>query len=85
MPDDTTHWTVSISRQTDDAVRSHLARHGEAGSLSRFVEEAVRWRVFEQTLAEARTGFADLSAEEVEALAEEAVAATRHAKATGAA
>lgn len=85
MPDDATLWTLSISKQTDDAVRSHLARHGAGdGGLSQFVEEAVRWRVFEQTLAEARTGFANFPAGDVEALVDEAVAATRRAKVSGA-
>ena len=84
MPDDNTRWTVSVSKQTDIAVRSHLAQRGmKKGDLSRFIEEAVRWRVLEQGVAEARRGFADLPPEEVEALIEEAVAATRRSKAAG--
>ena len=84
MPDDTTRWTVFVSKKTDIAVRSHLAQRGmKKGDLSRFIEEAVRWRVFEQSVAEARSGFIGLPSEEVEALAEEAVAATRRAKAVG--
>ena len=84
MPDDNTRWTVSVSKQTDIAVRSHLAQRGmKKGDLSRFIEDAVRWRVLEQSLAEARHGFADLSPEEIEALAEEAVAAARQARAVG--
>jgi hypothetical protein len=79
MPADaTTRWTVSVSKETDIAVRSFLAQHGlEEGDLSKFVEEAVKWRVFDQTLAEVRRGFADLSPEEGEALVDEALAAVR--------
>lgn len=74
----TARWTVSVSAETDAAVRSHLAQRGRsAGDLSRFIEEAVRWRLFEQTLTEAQAGFSDLSPEETEALAAEAMAATR--------
>ena len=80
MPDDTTRWTVSVSKDTDIAVRSFLAQRGmKKGDLSKFIEEAVKWRVFDQTLAEARSKFADMPPEEAEALIDEAVAATRAA------
>lgn len=79
MPNDTTiRWTVCVSRQTDIAVRSFLAQRGmKKGDLSKFIEEAVKWRVLDQTMAEARAGFADLSPEALDALVEEAVTATR--------
>lgn len=82
MPDDTTtRWTVSVSRDTDIAVRSFLAQRGmKKGDLSKFIEDAVKWRVLDQTMAEARTGFADMSSETVEALADEAVTAVRQAR-----
>ncbi len=74
----TTRWTVSVSKETDVAVRSFLARRGlKKGDLSKFFEEAVKWRVFQQTLAEARRGFADLSPDEGQALVDEALAAAR--------
>ena len=84
MPDDTTiRWTVSVSRDTDVAVRSLLARRGmKRGGLSKFIEDAVKWRVLDQTMAEARAGFADLPPKAVEALADEAVAAVRKAPAS---
>jgi hypothetical protein len=78
MPDDTTRWTVSVSKQTDIAVRTLLAQRGlKKGDLSKFIEDAVKWRVLEQTLAEARGGFADLAPEALDALLDEAVTATR--------
>jgi len=82
MPDDTmTRWTVSVSRDTDIAVRSLLAQRGmKKGDLSRFIEDAVKWRVLDQTMAEARAGFDDMPADAVEALADEAVAAVRQAR-----
>ena len=80
MPDDTTRWTVSVSKGTDIAVRSFLAQRGmKKGDLSKFIEEAVKWRVLDQTMAEARSKFADLPPEELEAMIDEAVAATRQA------
>lgn len=78
MPEDTTRWTVSVSKETDIAVRSFLAQRGlKKGDLSKFVEDAVRWRVLDQTITEVRSKFADLPPEELEALIEEAISSTR--------
>ena len=58
MQSDTTRWTVSVSKDTDIAVRSFLAQRGlKKGDLSKFIEEAVRWRVLDQTIAERRLVF----------------------------
>jgi hypothetical protein len=82
MPDDTTRWTVSVSKDTDIAVRSFLAQRGmKKGDLSKFIEEAVKWRVLDQTIAEARGKFADMPPEDIEALVAEALAATRQSTA----
>ena len=80
MPDEIIRWTVSVSKETDIAVRSFLAQRGmKKGDLSKFIEDAVRWRVLDQTIAEARNKFADIPAGELEALLDEAVAETRQA------
>ena len=81
MPaDTTTRWTVSVSKDTDIVVRSFLAQRGlKKDDLSKFIEEAVRWRVFDQTLAEVRGKFADMPPDELETLIDEAVAAARKA------
>jgi hypothetical protein len=61
-------------------VRSFLAQRGmKKGDLSKFIEEAVKWRVLDQTMAEARGRFADMPPEALEALIDEAVTATRKA------
>ena len=82
MPDTpVTRWTVSVSRDTDIAVRSFLAQRGmKKGDLSKFIEDAVKWRVLDQTMAEARAGFADLPPDDVEALVDEAVTAVRRTR-----
>ncbi len=78
MPEDTTRWTVSVSKETDIAVRSFLAQRGlKKGDLSKFIEEAVRWRVLDQTITEIRGRFADLPAAELESLIDEAVSSIR--------
>jgi hypothetical protein len=80
--DTTTRWTVSVSKDTDVAVRSFLAQRGmKKGDLSKFIEDAVKWRVLDQTMAEARGKFADLPPETLESMIDEAVTATRQANA----
>jgi len=82
MADNNTRWTVKVSKDTDIIVRSFLAQRGlKKGDLSKFIEEAVKWRVLDQTIAEARSKFADLSPEELEGIIDEAVAGSRGASA----
>jgi hypothetical protein len=79
MPNDaSTRWTVSVSRKTDIEVRTFLAQRGmKKGDLSRFIEEAVKWRVLDQTIAETQARFADLPPDTLQATIDEAVAAAR--------
>ena len=79
MPNDnTTRWTVTVSKETDLALRAFLGNRGmRKGDLSKFIEDAVRWRMLSATRKKMQDAFADLSAEEVQALAEEAVDAVR--------
>jgi hypothetical protein len=73
-----TRWNLVISEQTNVAVRSFLARRGfKKGDLSSFVEEAVRWRVFDQMLGQAREGLDGLAAMDAENLLDEALAEVR--------
>jgi predicted HD phosphohydrolase len=77
---DTAEWNVVVSRQTDQAVREFLADEaaGQARDLSSFVEDAVRARLFEPSVARARQRTAHLNPNEIEALVDEAVAWARH-------
>jgi hypothetical protein len=81
MPTDTTtRCTVSVSKDTDIVVRSFLAQRGlKKGDLSKFIEEAVRWRVLDRTMAEVRSGFADMTPEALGTVIDKAVAAAREA------
>jgi hypothetical protein len=75
---DMTRWTVSVSKNTDIAVRSFLAQRGmKKGDLSRFIEEAVKWRVLDQTIIEARAKLEDMAHEDLDAVIGEAVADAR--------
>ncbi|NGZ96215.1 MAG: hypothetical protein CV089_08825 [Nitrospira sp. WS110] len=73
-----TRWTVMVSKDTDIALRSFLAQRGlKKGDISRFVEEAVKWRVFEETLGEVREKCADLPPDELQMMIDEACASVR--------
>ncbi len=76
--EDSIRWTIKVSRGTDISLRSYLAQHGmKKGDLSKFVEEAVRWRVLDKTVAEVRERNANVPDEEIEAAIDEALAAVR--------
>lgn len=78
MGEDVTRWTVNVDSQTDIDLRTYLAQRGmKKGDLSKFIEDAVKWRLFDLTLNEARAGFSDLDTDEMEALIGEAVSAAR--------
>ena len=75
MPEpETTRLTITWSKEADHALRSFLGAQGmKKGDLSKFIEEAVRWRIFHQTVREAREAFADVSPDELQKMIDEAV------------
>jgi hypothetical protein len=76
--DESIRWTVKVSKDTDVSLRTFLAqRGGKKGDLSKFIEDAVRWRVLEQTVAETKARNANVSLREIESAVDEAVAAVR--------
>jgi hypothetical protein len=71
---ETTRLTITWSKEADHALRSFLGAQGmKKGDLSKFVEEAVRWRIFHQTVREARDAFADVSPDELQKMIDDAV------------
>ena len=69
-----TRLTITWSKQADLALRSYLGAQGmKKGDLSRFIEEAVRWRIFHQTVGETREAFADVPADRLQKMIDEAV------------
>ena len=76
--DEPVRWTVRVSKDTDVAVRTFLAQRGmKKGDLAKFIEEAVRWRVFHQTVEDTKERNANVPHEELDAAIEEALAAVR--------
>ena len=71
-------WSLLISKETDDALRSYLAQHDIPDEeLPKFVEDAVRWRVLEKTVDEVKARNAGSSREEIEDAIEDALRSVR--------
>ena len=71
---ETTRLTITWSKEADHALRTFLGSQGmKKGDLSKFIEEAVRWRIFHQSVREARNAFADVSPHELQKMIDEAV------------
>lgn len=50
MESEAVRWNIKVSKETDLTLRTFLgARGAKKGDLSKFIEEAVRWRVFHRT------------------------------------
>ena len=78
IPATSTRWNLVISETTNVAVRAFLAQRGlKKGDLSAFVEDAVRWRVFDQVMGQAGERMNVLSSQEAESLLEEALSQVR--------
>jgi len=74
-------WSLVVSRETDLSLRTFLARNGKRkGDLSKFVEEAVRWRVLDKAVTKTKTRNAKIPPEELDAVINDAVKAVRSAR-----
>jgi hypothetical protein len=73
--ENTTRWSLVVSRETDTALRQFLASQGggRKGDLSRFIEEAVRARILELAAEQAKAANASLSFDQIEAAVAEAL------------
>ena len=44
-------WNIKVSKETDLTLRTYLGARGmKKGDLSKFIEEAVRWRIFNRAV-----------------------------------
>ncbi len=69
-----TRWNLVISEETDRSVRTFLAQTGgKKGDLSKFVEDTVRRELLRQNLKQIRERNSDLTAEQAQQLADDAV------------
>ena len=78
-------WNIKVSRETDLTLRTFLGAQGaKKGDLSKFIEDAVRWRVFNLRVQDIRERNADVDPDELQRIIDETVSevrAERYAKA----
>ncbi len=73
-------WTIKVSPETDLSLRGFLGAQGmKKGDLSKFVEDAVRWRMLDRTVQIVKDRNQDMPAEMLEAMIDEAVRDVRAA------
>jgi hypothetical protein len=65
-------WTLHVQDELDSQVRSHVAKHG-GGTLTEYVEKAVRRQMFWDTVETIRTRNADVDPQTIEAEVNQAV------------
>ena len=76
--EETTRLTVTFTRETDLALRAFLGAQGmRKGDLSKFIEDAVRWRMFDQAVQAVKAYNADVDPVDLQAAIDEACAAVR--------
>jgi hypothetical protein len=71
-------WNIKVSKKTDLTLRTFLGAQGaKKGDLSKFIEEAVRWRVFNLTVQDIRDRNAGTDPEELQRIIDETVTEVR--------
>ena len=78
MEEEAVRWNIKVSKETDLALRTFLGAKGmKKGDLSKFIEEAVRWRVFHRTVQDIKAHNADADPDEIQCIVDEAVTGVR--------
>ncbi|MBW4590811.1 ribbon-helix-helix domain-containing protein [Aetokthonos hydrillicola Thurmond2011] len=72
------HWSVTVSDETNKALRQFLAEHGD-NDLSKFIEKAVQEKIFRATVQEVHERNLAFDSEEIDSAIDEAVSAVRAA------
>jgi hypothetical protein len=71
-------WNIKVSKETDVALRTFLRARGmKKGDRSKFIEQAVRWRVFHGTVRDIKTRNAKTNPGELQRIVDNAVGEVR--------
>jgi hypothetical protein len=76
--EDAIRWNIKVSKETDLTLRTFLGARGmKKGDLSKFIEDAVRWRVFQRTIEDIKARNAGADPDEIQRIVDEAVGDVR--------
>jgi Ribbon-helix-helix domain len=71
-------WNLKVSKETDLSLRTFLGAQGmKKGDLSKFVEEAVLWRIFDRTVQDIKVRNAETDPNELQIIIDNAVREVR--------
>jgi len=78
MEEEAVRWNIKVSKETDLTLRTFLGAQGmKKGDLSKFIEEAVRWRVFHRTVQDIKARNAGADPDELQRIVDDAVREVR--------
>ena len=78
MKEEAVRWNIKVSKETNLTLRTYLGSQGaKKGDLSKFIEEAVRWRVFHRTVQDIKARNAESDPDELQSIIDEAVREVR--------
>ena len=78
MEEQAVRWNIKVSKDTDLTLRTFLGSQGmKKGDLSKFIEDAVRWRVLQRTIQDIRERNADADPDEIQRIVDGAVSEVR--------
>jgi hypothetical protein len=76
-------WNIKVSKETDLTLRTYLGAQGmKKGDLSKFIEEAVRWHIFNRTVQEIKARKAGAAPDELQAIIDAALREVRAQRGT---
>jgi hypothetical protein len=78
MKAEAVRWNIKVSKETNLLLRTYLGSQGaKKGDLSKFIEEAVRWRVFHRTVQDINARNAETDPDELQSTIDDAVREVR--------
>ena len=78
MGQEAVRWNIRVSKETDRTLRTFLDAQGaKKGDRSKFIEEAVRWRVFHRTVQSIKDRNAETDPDELQRIIDGAVSEVR--------
>lgn len=74
-------WTIKVSPDTDLSLRTFLGAQGmKKGDISKFVEDAVRWRMLDRTVQGIKDRNQDIRPEDLNSIIDRAVSSVRSSR-----